>query len=379
MSASVARSSGAAALAASTAAGLLLLVMSLIATLSALVGQTTCASGAVQTAPSGRAERSIPAGYLTLYRQAGQRYTVPWPVLAAIGSIETDHGRSRAPSVRSGVNSFGCCAGPMQFNLRDGTPSTWERYGVDGNGDRMKDVYDPVDAIASAANYLRALLRAGDGDLRRAVFGYNHSQAYVDDVLARARAYADRNGSALGSAPDLIGCADIVAAIGPASLRSAERVSAPRAYRPLPAWAMAPGHDVQFVDARIYGDVVWILRRYRLRVTAAREAGHRTHGDGTALDLVPADPSGQDQWDASAGRLARNLGWSSECAGSGSRPSCPLAPAIQFIGYEGYPGHGSPRTCARRCAAHLHISWVSPCFGSGGVSPPCAWVLSFRR
>jgi hypothetical protein len=42
---------------------------------------------------------------------------VPWPGLAGIGSIEIDHGRSRAAGVLSGVNSYGCCAGAMQFNL----------------------------------------------------------------------------------------------------------------------------------------------------------------------------------------------------------------------------------------------------------------------
>ena len=139
--------------------------MSLVAVVSALIGQGTCAGAAAEAAPTAHAEHSIPARYLTLYRQAGRQYAVPWPVLAAIGSIETDHGRSRAPGVRSGVNSFGCCAGPMQFNLRDGPPSTWDRYGVDGDRDGNRDVYDPADAIASAANYLRALLRNADGDL----------------------------------------------------------------------------------------------------------------------------------------------------------------------------------------------------------------------
>jgi hypothetical protein len=123
--------------------------------------------------------------------------------------------------------------------------------------------------------------------------------------------------------------------------------------------------------------VLWILRRYRLRITAAREAGHRTHGDGTAVDLVPADGTTQPVWDASAGRLAHHLGWSAGCGRSGSRPVCHLVPAIQFVGYDGYPGHGSPRTCAGGCAAHLHISWASPCYGTGGLSRPCAWVMSF--
>ena len=154
------------------------------------------------------------------------------------------------------------------------------------------------------------------------------------------------------------GCAGggIDVPVGPANLRAAERVSSPRAFRALPAWAIAAGTPPAAVDARMHDDVVWILRRYRLRVTAAREAGHRTHGDGTAIDLVPADGTTQAVWDASAGRLAHDLGWSPACARSGTRPACRLAPAIQFVGYDGYPSHGSPRTCARRlpgAPAHL--------------------------
>ena len=58
--------------------------------------------------------RRHPAGYLRLYRQAGARYRVPWPVLAAIGKVESDHGRVRLPGVRSGSNWAGAC-GPMQL------------------------------------------------------------------------------------------------------------------------------------------------------------------------------------------------------------------------------------------------------------------------
>ena len=56
----------------------------------------------------------------------------------------------------------------------------------------------------------------------------------------------------------------------------------------LPAWAMAAGRPAQPIDARLLDNALWMLRTYRLRVTAAREGGHNTHGDGTALDLVPA-------------------------------------------------------------------------------------------
>jgi len=312
----------------------------LSAVLAVVAARDICSGSALDAAPSARAGRSIPGRYLRLYRQAARVSRMPWPVLAAIGSIESDHGRSRAPGVRSGLNRHGCCAGPMQFNLRDGPPSTWERYGVDGNHDGAKDIYDPEDAIPSAAGYLSELARRARGNLSQAVLGYNHAPAYVRQVLARARAYARATygqlATTVGEPTNAAGCADGDLA-GPANLRQAERVAAPRVYRTLPSWALAGRSGPGTIDARLYDDAVWILRRYRLRVSAAREGGHRTHGDGTALDLIPADGSGQATWDRGAGALARDLGWTAACARSGTRPACRLAPAIQFIGYDGYP------------------------------------------
>jgi hypothetical protein len=365
------------------AATVVLSLTAFVSVLAVVIDASTCAGAGHQTAPSRHAERGIPANYLSLYRDAGRAYGVPWQILAGIGSLETDHGRARAPGAHSGVNRYGCCAGPMQFNTRDGPPSTWDRYGVDGNHDRSKNVYDPEDAIPSAANYLRALLRRADGNLSQAILGYNHSQAYVNDVLARARRYDGQTDDLIAAVGDngAIGCAGggLEVPVGAADLRQAERLTAPRAFRTLPAWAMAPGRTPQLVDARIYENVVWTLRRYHLRVTAARESGHHTHGDGTAVDLIPADGTTQPVWDASAGRLARDLGWTPGCARSGSRPACSLAPAIQFIGYDGYPSHGSPRTCTGRCPAHLHLSLASACYGSSALSPPCHWVTAFPQ
>jgi hypothetical protein len=181
----------------------------------------------------------------------------------------------------------------MQFNTRDGPPSTWRRFGVDGNHDGTTDYLLPRRRHpVGRANYLRVLLRRAGGNLGQAVFGYNHSQAYVNDVLARARAYTGLTDSELapgGDAAGVTGCAGggIDAPVGPVNLRDAQRVSSPRAFRMLPSWALAGDTGPDAVDARIYDDVVWILRRYHLRVTAARAAGHHTHGDGTAVDLIP--------------------------------------------------------------------------------------------
>jgi hypothetical protein len=131
----------------------------------------------------------IPPRYLALYRQAARRHPgLPWALLAAIGKLESDHGRSTAPGVYAGVNRAGCCAGPMQFNVRNGPPSTWTTYGRGGN------VYDPRDAIPAAARKLATDGATHPGGVRQAVLAYNNDRAYVDQVLTFARRYATGGG-----------------------------------------------------------------------------------------------------------------------------------------------------------------------------------------
>lgn len=152
--------------------------------------------------PVGSQVADIPADYLALYVAAGERYGLDWAVLAAIGKIETDHGRSDLPGVKSGVNTHGCCGGPMQFWIAPPHPNTWDRYGVDANKDGRRDPHDPVDAIPAAARYLRA--SGAPADWRRAIFAYNHAGWYVDQVLAQANRYRDAAASApiASSLPD---------------------------------------------------------------------------------------------------------------------------------------------------------------------------------
>jgi murein DD-endopeptidase MepM/ murein hydrolase activator NlpD len=115
----------------------------------------------------------IPPFLLPLYQAAGIEYGVRWEVLAAINEIETDYGRNL------NVSSAGAL-GWMQF-----MPATWKQYGVDANKDKLKDPYNPADAIFAAARYLKAA--GAEQDLRKAVFAYNHADWYVDSVLMRAR------------------------------------------------------------------------------------------------------------------------------------------------------------------------------------------------
>lgn len=157
--------------------------------------------------PSGAAKDGIPANYLRLYQASGRKYGLPWTLLAAIGKIETNHGRAQLPGVTSGQNFHGCCAGPMQFHNDYGRGgATWGAYKVDGNGDGRMNIYDPADAIYAAGNYLKAL--GADNDIERAIYGYNHSWVYVADVVAQMRRYGGQDATSLADPDNLAASAN---------------------------------------------------------------------------------------------------------------------------------------------------------------------------
>ncbi|GIH51663.1 Cell wall-associated hydrolase, NlpC family [Microbispora rosea] len=152
------------------------------------------ADGAEDAVPSHRALSDIPPSYMRWYMDAAQ--TCPglsWTVLAAVGKVESDHGRdpaSRRP------NTAGA-RGPMQF-----LPATFAAYTVDGNGDGRTDVYDPADAIPTAAACLCASGAATD--IRKALFAYNHAGWYVDRVLAKAAEYGTAVSAVAGDLVEVI-------------------------------------------------------------------------------------------------------------------------------------------------------------------------------
>jgi hypothetical protein len=138
--------------------------------------------------PSAAARTDIPGGYLRLYRRAAGRCPgLSWSVLAAIGKVESDHGRSRLPGVRSAWNQAGA-AGPMQFGIGRGRAgNAWARFGRDFDRDGHTSVHDPGDAIPAAADYLCA--HGAPRRLDRALYAYNHSEAYVAKVKVIAARY----------------------------------------------------------------------------------------------------------------------------------------------------------------------------------------------
>lgn len=143
----------------------------------------------------------VPSEYIELYKKAEENYGVPWTLLAAHHRIETRF--STMDPLLSPVGAEGhlqfmpctfvgwlhpSCGGlgkgeiPEKDKINPAIIEKYGGYGVDANNDGKADPYDLEDAIYSAANYLAAS-GAADGEIEKAIFNYNHSEKYVEDVL----------------------------------------------------------------------------------------------------------------------------------------------------------------------------------------------------
>jgi hypothetical protein len=184
----------------------------------------TTATEVVATASTG----GIPSAALSAYQRAetvinaaDTSCNLSWQLIAAIGRVESDHGRYGGNVLDSdGVATPGIygiplngsnntaeifdtdagqfdndavydrAVGPMQF-----IPSTWSVVGVDADGDGVRNPQDIDDAALGTAVYLCS----GTDDLstlagqRASVFRYNHSESYVDLVLSIMNAYLAGN------------------------------------------------------------------------------------------------------------------------------------------------------------------------------------------
>lgn len=140
----------------------------------------------------GSGAATVPAEMLTLYQRAAATCTgLPWSVLAAIGTIESDNGHSTLPGVHSGTNPAGA-EGPMQFEA-----ATFAAYDqpVPLGGATPPSPYDPTDAVYAAARLLCANGAANGANLPGAIYAYNHSDAYVSQVLTLAQTLGPPQGA----------------------------------------------------------------------------------------------------------------------------------------------------------------------------------------
>jgi peptidoglycan DL-endopeptidase CwlO len=159
----------------------------------------TAGAGAVQPGVSTEAANSIPANYLKWFQKVGLQYNISWTILAGIGKVESDDGRTTLTGVISGSNNFGA-AGPMQIGIDSASGNQWggapvhaasqvvNGVATDEDGDGIASVYDPADAIAGAAKYL--VEHGAQQNIPAAIFAYNHADWYVEEVLSWASTYA---------------------------------------------------------------------------------------------------------------------------------------------------------------------------------------------
>jgi cell wall-associated NlpC family hydrolase len=147
----------------------LLLALPLLALLAVFGGVSAGGRSGGAPSPAGTAAGEIPPYQLAVMQAVGSQAGIPWQVFAAIAKVESDFGRNMATS-SAGAVGYG------QF-----LPATWVGFGRGG------DPYDYRDVIPAMARYL--LAHGAPADLRRAVYAYNHSWAYVDQVLAIAVSY----------------------------------------------------------------------------------------------------------------------------------------------------------------------------------------------
>ena len=143
------------------------------------------------------ATTKIRPAMLALYQQAAETCPgLPWTVLAAIGTVESDNGQSDLPGVHSGANAAGA-EGIMQFE-----PATFAAYAepVPPGGAEPPSPYDSTDAVFAAARLLCANGAAGGADIAAAIFAYNHSSGYVQQVLTLAQSYGGATATAVDAA-----------------------------------------------------------------------------------------------------------------------------------------------------------------------------------
>ncbi len=189
-------------------------------------------AGSASSVIASASTNGIPAAALAAYQRAAQVIDaadtschLDWPLIAAIGRVESNHGRYGGNTLgQDGIAKPGIygipldgthgttkitdtdagqfdrdpvydrAVGPMQF-----IPSTWSVVGVDGDGDGRRNPQDINDAALATAVYLCS----GNEDLstpsgqQAAVYRYNHSQDYVNLVLSIMRAYAQGDYSAV--------------------------------------------------------------------------------------------------------------------------------------------------------------------------------------
>ncbi|MFD4786075.1 NlpC/P60 family protein [Streptomyces sp. NPDC058459] len=127
-------------------------------------------AGGVAAGGVGLAKGAVPAAYQPLVRKWGNLCPAINPALLAAQLYQESgfNPGARSPAKAQGIAQF--------------IPGTWATHGVDGDGDGDRDVWDPDDAIPSAASYdceLAKYVRHVPGDVSANMLAAYNAGAYA--------------------------------------------------------------------------------------------------------------------------------------------------------------------------------------------------------
>jgi membrane-bound lytic murein transglycosylase B len=150
-------------------------------------------------------DHSIPEAYLPIYQAAAEEYDIPWELLASVHRVETIFSTMDPlvspvgalghfqfmPRTWVGWSHPGSDLGQMEDDI-DITDlaliQTNQGYGIDASGNGKADPFELDDSAFAAAKYL-ADHGAAQGEFEKALYAYNQSQDYVDEVMHYYEAY----------------------------------------------------------------------------------------------------------------------------------------------------------------------------------------------
>ncbi|MEW2166953.1 NlpC/P60 family protein [Streptomyces sp. NPDC007084] len=180
----------------------------------------------------------VPSQYASLVRDAARTCSAGLSPAVLSAQLQQESGfnpRAGSPVGAQGIAQF--------------MPGTWTTWGVDGNGDGRRDVWDPADAIPAQARFMCALLKKGKArpefegsPMELALAGYNAGWGRVEQyggVPPRAFAagqtydYVER---IMAMSADFAAPATAAPAIEPASVTLP--ASVPATVRTAVSWAL---------------------------------------------------------------------------------------------------------------------------------------------
>lgn len=141
---------------------------------------------------------TIPAEYIPIYQEAGEKYGVEWILIAAIHKVETNFSQNLAVSSAGAIGHTqfmkctwlswrypNCSSAPESVYTNVSIINKYGGYGVDGNGNGKADPWELEDSIYATAKYLSANMTGNtlEEKMRNAIYAYNHADWYVERVL----------------------------------------------------------------------------------------------------------------------------------------------------------------------------------------------------